>query len=262
MTRPPLRHGDTEARATGFDAVLESVFDKLRENARTVAIALGLVLALSVIAALAYDSRRKAEDEAATMLVRIENQFAAAMGAPPGSALAPEPANPDLARRAREAALEQLQGLIEEHAGHDAARVASVRAAEMEVDLGRLDAASERLASLEADLDGDDPLLGVALRLHGYTLDQLGRGIEAAETLQRGAEVPTYAARALLFIEAGEAFERAGEPRRAITVYQQALSLAPDLGERARLPRRIATLDYKAAVAVPDVSSDKEHSVK
>ena len=186
MTRPPIQHGDTETRVQGFDAVLERLFERISKHARALGIGLGIFLALGVAAALLYDSARSAEEEAASALEAIEVQFAAAMGAPVGEPLPPEPANVEVARRAREAALEELELLIAEHEGSQAARIAGIRAAEMETDLGRLGAASERLQLLSERLDEDDPKRAVALRLAGYVLDEQGEPGAAAEAYARG----------------------------------------------------------------------------
>ena len=261
MTRPPIQHGDTETRVQGFDAVLERLFERISKHARALGIGLGIFLALGVAAALLYDSARSAEEEAASALEAIEVQFAAAMGAPVGEPLPPEPANVEVARRAREAALEELELLIAEHEGSQAARIAGIRAAEMETDLGRLGAASERLQLLSERLDEDDPKRAVALRLAGYVLDEQGEPGAAAEAYARGAEVTTYPGRAMLLISAAEAYERAGEYRKAIDAYQRSLSVAAEsLGQLTGVLRRIEALEYLAAP--PGSRADKEHSVK
>jgi predicted negative regulator of RcsB-dependent stress response len=254
------QRGDTESRIAGFDAVLEGLFERIRLNSRTLGIALGVVLVLGVAAAAAYEYAKRAEVEALDALAEIEIQFSSAMGAPAGVALVPEPANAALAERARETALTQLEDFLSDYGSSGAAAVAAIRAAEMEVDMGRLEAASERLERLATDLDADDPRRAIALRLRAYVLEEQAQPVAAAEIYERAAEVTTYPARSLVLISAGEAFERAGEYRRAIGSYQQALAIAPDVSQQAGLLRRITMLEYKAAAA--DSGSDNEHSVK
>ncbi len=260
MTGTPLHHGDTEARRQGFDAVLEAGFEWIRRKARSLGIALGLLLLVGTVSAIVYELDRRSEAEAADALAEVEGAFAGAMGARPGVALIPEPANEAIARHAREAALAGLEQLIAEHANSDAARVAAIRAAEMEVDLGRLEAARTRLEALASGMDADDLRRAVTLRLEAYVLDELEEPLAAAEAYERAAEVRDYPARAPVLIAAGEAFERAGEDRRAIDAYQRALSVAPGQPNRAGLLRRIAILEYRLGVTA--VGSDKEHSVK
>ncbi len=260
MTGTPLRHGDTEGRREGFDAVLETGFEWIRRNARPLGIALGLLLLVGAGSAIVYELGRRSEAEAADALAEVEDAFAGAMGGRPGVALIPEPANEAIAQRAREAALVGFEELIADHASSEAARLAAIRAAEMEVDLGRLEAAGTRLEALASGMDADDLRRAVALRLQAYVLDELGESLAAGEAYERAAEVHDYPARAPVLIAAGEVFERAGEHRRAIDAYQQALSVAPDQPNRAGLLRRIAILEYRAGSAV--VGSDKEHSVK
>ncbi len=258
MTRPPLQHGDTEARQKGFDAVLEGLFERVRDHSRGLAIGLGVVVVVGVAAGVLYDSAREAEDEASSALAAIEVQFAAAMGAPIGEPLPPEPANVEVARRAREAALAELELLIAEREGSRTVGIAAIRAAEMEIDLGRLDAAGERLRALSARLDEDDPKRAIALRLAGYALDEQGDPLGAAESYERGGEVRTYPGRPMLLLAAAEAYERAGEYQKAIAAYQQSLSVAAaPLGRPAGVLRRIEALEY-----LIDPGSDKEHSVK
>lgn len=260
MTDTPRRRGETEARVEGFEAVLDGLFERARRNSRSLGIALGLLLVLAVAVAAAYEYAKRAENEALTALAEIESEFSFAMGAPAGVGLVPEPANRALAGRARETALTQLEGFISDHGSSEVVSVATIRAAEMEIDLDRLEAASERLERLAADLDADDPRRAVALRLRAYVLEEQAQPVAAAETYERAAEVRTYPARSLVLISAGEAFERAGEYRRAIGSYQRAVSIAPRLSQQAGLLRRITMLEYKAAAA--DLGSDNEHSVK
>lgn len=260
MTDTPRRRGETESRVEGFEAILDGLFERIRRNSRPLGIALGLLLVLAVAAAFAYEYANRAKIEALDALAKIESGFSSAMGAPAGVALVPEPANRALASRARETALTQLEDFLSDHGSSDLAPVAIIRAAEMEVDLGRLEAASERLERLAADLDADDPRRAVALRLRAYVLEEQAQPVAAAETYERAADVTTYPARSLALISAGEAFERAGEYRRAIGSYQRAISIAPDISQQSGLLRRITMLEYKAAAAVS--GSDNEHSVK
>ena len=276
MARPPLQHGDTETRLKGFDAVLEGLFERTREHGRALAIGLGIVLVMGTATALLYDSARGQEEEAASALAAIEVQFGANMGAPIGEPLPPEPANVEVARRAREAALEELELLIAEREGSRTARIAAIRAAEMEIDLGRLEAASERLEALSAELAADDPKRAIALRLAGYVLDERGEPLAAAQSYERGAEVRTYPGRPMLLVAAAEAYERAGEYQKAIAAYQQSLSVPAAGLAPAGVLRRIEALEYLADGSdpgsnsasdsgpdpAPDPGSDKEHSVK
>ena len=262
MTQPSLQHGDTETRPKGFDAVLERLFERASEHARSLAIGLGVVVVMGVAAAVLYDRAKGAQEEAASALAVVEAQFSAAMGAPPGEPLPPEPANANIARLAREAALEDLELVISQHEGSQAARIAAIRAAEMEIDLGRLDAASERLRELPARLALDDPKRAMALRLAGYVLDEQGEPLAAAEAYELGAEVTTYPGRPMLLHAAAEAYERAGEYQRAIEAYQQSLAVAAEeLGQPTRILRRIEALEYRLGDG-PNLGADKEHSVK
>ena len=159
------------------------------------------------------------------------------MGANPGEYFVPEPANADQAAKAREAALVELDAFVAAHSGSALAAIAAIKAAELEVDLGKLDAADQRLAALAGSLGPDDPKRAIALRLRGYTLDQRGQTLAAAETYADAAKVEAYPARGVVWIEAGDCFARAKAPDRAIAAYREALAMrAGALGAAARDP--------------------------
>jgi predicted negative regulator of RcsB-dependent stress response len=147
---------------------------------------------------------------------------------------------------------------IAKHAGSNLAAIATVKAAELEVDLGKLDTADARLAALAGTLGADDPKRAIALRLRGYTLDQRGQTLAAAETYADAAKVEAYPARGLLWIEAGDCFARAKAPDRAITAYREALAVAPELSEQEQVVQRIGiqqALIDSAPVAAPPATA-------
>jgi tetratricopeptide (TPR) repeat protein len=235
----PRQHSDTEARLAGFEARLQDAFAWANAHGREIMVGMGVLLLVGALVAGVFEWRRRAAAEEQTELARIDARFTAAMGANPGEFFVPEPANAEQATTAREAALAELDAFIAKRAGSELSAVAAIKAAEIEVDLGRLDAAQARLAKLVESLPATDPRRAIALRLRGYALDQKGDSLAAAEAYAEGAKTESYPPRALLWISAGDAYARANAPERAIAAYREALATSPELAEQERIVQRI-----------------------
>jgi tetratricopeptide (TPR) repeat protein len=257
------QHGDTESKLAGFEARIQDGFDWANMHGREILVGLAIFLVVGALAAGIWEWRRSQVAEAEAELARIEERYTQAMGATSGELFVAEPANADQAKKAREAALADLDAFVAAQGTSDAAAIARFRAAEISVDLGQLDDAGQRLASLVAVLGPDDPRRAVALRLQGYVFEQTGKTLEAAEAYEAGAKINAYPPRALLWILAGDTFARAGDPARSIAAYRQSLAASPEIGEQEMVISRIgiqqAVLDAAAASAPPvsTPSSDK-----
>jgi predicted negative regulator of RcsB-dependent stress response len=247
----PRQHGDTETRLEGFEARLQDGFAWVNAHGREIMAAIAAALLVGGLVAGVVEWRSRQGDAAQTELAAIESRFTAAMGANPGEYFVPEPANAEQAAKAREAALAELDAFIAAHAGSALAAIAGIKAAELQVDLGELDAADARLAKLVEPLGADDPKRAIALRLRGYTLDQRGQTLAAAEIYADAAKVQAYPARGLLWIEAGDCFARANAPDRAIAAYREALASAPELSEQQNIVQRIGIQQAKLDAAPP-----------
>jgi predicted negative regulator of RcsB-dependent stress response len=265
------QHGDTESRLMGFEARLQDGFAWANDHGREIVIGIAAFLLVGGVLAALFEWRSSRVAAAAAELAGIEARYTQAMGSTSGEAFVPEPANADQARKAREAALAELDAFVAAHGSSDGARIAGVRAAELEVDLGRLPEADQRLAALDPQFAADDPRRAVALRLRGYVLDQRGEALAAAEVYESAARIESYPPRVLAWIEAGDAFARAAQPARAVAAYRQALASSPEVAEQQGVLIRIgveqAKLDAMPAGAaspaaaatppVPATSSDK-----
>jgi len=229
MTQP--RQDETSARLHGFEAKLESGFAWLTEHAREVTIAIVAFLVVGGGSAAIYEYGKRQETTAHAALAGVERQFIADSGISPGERAPTGRVDSERARKAREAALVQLDAVIEEHSGTNAASVATIRAAEMEIDLDQLEAANTRLTALVEDLSTNDGLRGIALRLQGYVLETLDRDAEAAEAYAAAGTVTGYGDRAGVWLAAAGAFERSGENQRAIAAYQEVVTLDPALAD-------------------------------
>ncbi len=254
------QHGDTESRLEGFEARIQAGFEWANAHGREIVIGIVVFLLAGGVLAGIWEWQSRSRTAAVTELAAIEARFARAMGSTTDEPFISEPANAEQAKKAREAALAEIEGFIAAHGSSDTARIAGLRAAELEVGLGNLAAADNRLEALVAAFDPDDARRGVALRLRGYVLDQSGNPLAAGEAYEAGARIEAYRARALLWIAAGDAFARAGAPARAVGAYQQALSASPELAEEQGIVARIAIEQAKLeslAPAAPTSTSDK-----
>jgi hypothetical protein len=235
---------------------MEDLLDWIGHNRRTLGIALGAIVALWVVVALMGELSDSRREEASAELAGIEAAYARDMGAQPGEALIPEPANADQARKAREAALEKLEAFAKAHSGTDLARTARLRSAELEVDLERLDAADARLSALSAELDDGDALKGVALRLRGYVLEELGRDAEAATVYETGGALASYPPRAMLWLAASRTHARLGASAQALAALDRAIAAEPDLVSDPAVERERKLLQAASAAAPAPAKPD------
>ena len=254
------QHGETETRLAGFEARIQDGFAWANAHGREIVIGIAAFLIVGGIGAGIWEWQRRSRGATETELARIEARFTQAMGATTGEPFISEPANAEQAVKAREATLAELDAFVAAQSSSDTARVASLRAAEIEVDLGRLDVADKRLEALAAAFGEADARRAVALRLRGYVLDQSGNPLGAAEVYETGARILAYPPRVLLFIAAGDCFARAAQPARAITAYRQALSASPEVAEQEGIVARIGVEQAKLDAAPPSApvpASDK-----
>jgi len=254
------QHGETETRLGGFEARLQDGFEWANSHGREIVIGIVAALVVGGVTAGIWEYRGRRHDAAAAELARIEARFTQAMGATTGEQFISEPANAEQAKKARETALAELDAFIVAQGSNDAAKLASLRAAEIDVDLGLLPDADKRLEVLASSFAEDDVRRAVALRLRGYVLDQSGDSLGAAEVYETGARIEAYPPRVLLWIAAGDCFSRAAQPERAIVAYRQALAASPEVAEQEGIIARIgieqARID-SAPPPTPASGSDK-----
>ncbi len=234
--------GDTEARASGFDATLEAGFNWVLERLRWVLALLGVVLVVGAGVAISHDRRTQGENDAQLALRRVEAGFSVAMGNPADEIWVTESANPEQAQRGREEALARFEAVSLEHPGTRAALLAELRAAEMEVELERWPDAETRLTELVSELEEQDLLRAVALRLLGYSQEQQGRFAEAGESYEQAVLPGLYPDAGSVWLRAGASFARGGATERAVGAYQKLLSLDPELAEQSGVIERLSEL--------------------
>lgn len=243
------RHGETDRAGRGLERTTDAWFVWLEDNARPVTLVIVGLLLIGGASAGAYEWSQRRAQESQDAYDRIERRFLEAMGSASEELLPSEPANPDQARAAREEALAAFSELSERTSGV-IGYASRLRAAEMEVDLGRLEAALARLTAAEQELPEDHVLRGAALRLRGYVLEELERFAEAASSYEQGARVEDYPAREQLWVSAADNYLRVGDRERARDALSEALALAPVWAPgRQALSERLAGLEDASPIA-------------
>jgi tetratricopeptide (TPR) repeat protein len=244
------RHGTTEAPVTGFEARIQQAFEWIAAHPRQVIGTLAAILVVGGVAAGIWEWRSRGEAAAQEALERTQRSLAEKLGGDPRLTLIPEPANQDLARAAREAALAGLDAVATEHATTRAAAFARLRAAEVALDLGKRDDALTRLDALVGALAADDPLRAIALRLAGYIRVEQQDFAGAAESYAQAGGVASYPDQGAAWYDAGRNYERAGAFDRAADAYAKAVAADPELAEREGIVDRMAAVQARG-VAVP-----------
>jgi hypothetical protein len=243
------RHGETERRHEGFEARLEQLFETIEAHSREVIIGGVALLLLGGLAAGLYEWRQSSINAAQLALDQVDWTYLEAMGGRRDDLYPVEPANEAQARSAREEALAGYEQVIEEHGGV-AAEIAQIRAAEVEVGLGRLEAADQRLTGASDDIS-EGALRATALRLHGFVLEELLRPLDAAARYEAAAAIESYPAPEDLWIIASEARVRGGDPAGAANDLREVLGIAPEYAERLGLVERLESVEALASDAAP-----------
>jgi len=195
------------------------------------------------VAAAIYEYRRSELESASTELAAVERELRATAAPLDGAA----PANPELVTAPRKQAIEALEKLEAEEDGSSIGVLAELRRADLEVELGELEAADATLSQLVGRRAVPPLFAATAHRLHGYVLEELNRPLEAAEAYLRAAKIADYPARADAYWQAGNAFERVGEWQQAIDAYDGAVTVSPEFAQTSRVGDRL--IEVKALQA-------------
>jgi len=222
-------HTDTAAKSAGLDGRIQDLLEWITEHNREFLIGLGVLVVCVAIGAVVWEVAKSRRTAASAELAAIEAGFVSEMGSEPSAAMIAEPANPEQAKKAREAALAKFDAFAQAHGNSDLARDARLRSGELEVDLRQLDAADTRLAALIAELGDRDPRKAMALGLRGYVLEELDRPKEAAPLYEAGGAIESYPPRALLWLTAARTHMRLGEHESALKALDRAIEAEADL---------------------------------
>ena len=233
----------------GVEERLDAWLEWLGERSREVMIGFVALVVLGGIVTLFVEGAASRRMEDFAKLAEIERALYTRLANAGVGGGELSPAGQEAATRAREEALGEVEALLAAGPAQAPAGLAVLRAAGLEVELGRLEAADARLAALVSQRDGT--VRGAALRMRGFVLEELGRAEEGAELYMQAGATAAYRGRAEAYLSAGEVFERVGKPQRAMDAFSAAVAVGPDLADSPRLAERIADLARQVSEAAP-----------
>lgn len=209
---------------------------------------IGVVAALLVLAggiSFYMTSRTGQEQDAASALALAREEYLEAMGAGPGAFEVPDLANPEAGARIRGEYAEKLANVSASYAGTVAATLAELDRAVLARDAGEPERALEILeASLVSGVSGE-ALRGVTLQRAAQALEDLERWEEAADRHEEAAAIEAFPLRHWALADAARCASQAGDPERALKLYERLDAQAPGL----RLPdhQRAEIRDLRAS---------------
>jgi predicted negative regulator of RcsB-dependent stress response len=215
---------------------IQGAADRLAEWIREhLMLVIGVVVGLLVLAggiSFYMTSRTGKEQDAASALALAREEYLEAMGAGPGAFEVPELANPEAGARIRGEYAEKLENVSDSYAGTVAATLAELDRAVLARDAGEPERALEILeAGLARGVSGD-ALRGLTLQRVAQALEDLGRWEEAADRHEEAAAIGAFPLRHWALADAARCAAQAGNPERALTLYERVEAEAP----RLRLP--------------------------
>lgn len=192
------------------------------------------------------------ELRASAVLSRAQADFRQAMGAAPDAREVTEPANPELATRARRDSAASLLAIAEEHPRTRAGVVARLLAGNRLWELGEIQPALDAWEAGRRAAPSGSPLRALVLLRLAEAHEAQGRFAEAAAAFEEVAGIEAYPLRYMALGEAARCFAEAGDSARAVALFDRIEAEAPEtiLPEhlRARLRElRIAQSGIPAA---------------
>jgi len=244
-----LAHRSDSRQATETLQEIESVFDRLgrwaAENPRQVLGLLGAILLVAALLSIWDWARDRRELGASAAVARVQAAYLSAMGAPAGSFEVVEPANPETARQVRREFVVRFIEVADEHAGTASAVAARMEAAALQDQAGDHEAALESWRSAADEASNGSALQGLALERLARALESRSRWEEAGIAHERAGGIEEMPTRFQALGDAARCFAEAGEPERALAIFQRIESEAPDAVLPAHTKARL--LELRAA---------------
>jgi tetratricopeptide (TPR) repeat protein len=224
-----------------LDEALQLAFDWVVDNSRTVVAVLVGALIIGASAAGIYEWLQSRRMEAFDDLARVQRALDKALPLEASGFGTLDTANPEIARKAREEAVSGFDAVASQHSGSLPGTAAGLRAARLEIALGKLDAADARLEKLTTEVSGGVERAAV-LRLRGYVLEETGRQEQAADLYAEVGAIEEYPGRIQSFVQAAETYERVGKLEPAIQALEALSAAAPEYAEQADILSQLETL--------------------
>lgn len=173
-------------------------------------------------------SNQRRELAASAALARLEAGYREAMGTPPDSLEVVEPANPELAQRARREYAASFAALATERAGTVAAVLARLAEGSRHAELGDQTAALAAFEAAREAAPAGSALRGLVLLRLGTALEQAGRPADAARALEEAGGLSEFPLRWQALAEAARNRANAGDEAGAAELFARIEAEAPD----------------------------------
>lgn len=194
-------------------------------------VASALLLLLAIAAALggyrAWSSSR--EEAASDALNRVRSAYLRALGTDAFALEEPELANPAAGAVIREQYLGEFRAVAEEHQGTVAGTLALFETADLLEKLGREEQSLEAWNAALDSASGNPALEGLLYQRIAATRETRGEWGEAAAAHEQAAALAGYPLRYWALADAARCYAAAGEPDRALALYERLEQEAPDL---------------------------------
>lgn len=223
------RHG---AHETELVDEIDSIFDRAAawagSHPRAVVAAIAAVLIAAAAVGLGREYRTRSAARAEAETAAVYDAYLAAMGATPGNDEVPEPANPEVGRKARAEYSAKLLDAAKAHGGTPAAANARLLAAKLLDQSGEADAALAARKLAAEDAPPRSPVAAIAWTRYAVALESKDDLKGAAEAFVRAGEIASPG-QALALGDAARCFALLGENEKALGLFARAEELGADV---------------------------------
>ncbi len=243
-----------------FQSFADSAAEWLRDNWPVAAGVLLLVVLATGGVAGVKEWREHQELEATNALATAQRDYLTAMGAPPGSYVFEEPANPETAKSARREAADRLLAIAEEHSGTSAAIHARIEAGALLAEAGNGDKAIELWRGVLASGIGNPELKAMVEVRIAQAEESAGRWSEAAQAYLEAGGQREYPLWSWALADAARCFLEAGDRDRAVQLAEQLGSEAPQVELPPHLAGMLEDLRARASGPVERLTAGSERA--
>lgn len=211
---------------------IDSIFDRgaawVGSHPQYVLIAFGALLALAAGIGFAREQRAGSTARAEAATAGVYDAYLLAMGAQRGDREAPEPANPELARRTRAEYAAKLLEAAAEYPGTPAATNTRLLAAGL-LEQSENAAGAEAARKLAAeDAPQGTPVAAIAWSRWAVVLENKGDLPAAAEAFEKAAEIESPG-QVLALGDAARCYAQLGEDAKALALFERAEKLGAEV---------------------------------
>lgn len=227
MAEKTKPHGENETLVE-LETGLERVTAWIGDNRISVLAAIGILLAGVGAWEFARSRSESRELEASNALDETQSAYLAAMGAEPGAIDVPQLANPDAAKRIREAYVEKFRAVAQAHPGTLPAALAWLEVADLQTADPASDAALESLKAALAEQPGNLRLAGLVHQRIAQVYEDRGQLAEAAAEHEAAGALTEFPLRWMALADAARCYAEAGDRTRALALLDRIESEAKE----------------------------------